>query len=276
MISWCAYCQKFLGEKPPLEDRSFSHGMCKACAERGLSLTDTQYSRIEYLVDLNRRFWSAGQAEDHHEIIKLAEEGVSQGLRPIDILFGIAGPLLYKVGECWAQNRLTYMDEQRFTRSCETLIGHVAQRISQSSDLAVDAKDGTQRQTVLLTNVEGNIHTLGLQFASIGLASLGITSKIIFPSLKPEDLLSLVLRENIQVIGLSMALASQSLDLERILAVFKNEKSFNGKIIVGGAAISTYLVKQSDYPNVKLLPSPCFDEDEREFWVYKRSATAMK
>ena len=268
MISWCAYCQKFLGEKPPLENRKFSHGMCKACAKVGLFIPDEQSTRMDYLVDLNRRFWVAGESENHAEIIKLAEEGMSQGVRPIDILYGFAGPMLYKVGELWARNEITHLDEQRFTRSCETLVELVSKRISQIRD--PDSK--TRSGTVLLTNVEGNVHTLGLHFLSIGLASLGITSKIVLPALKPEAFVGLAVREHFQAIGISVALASQSLELNNMLSAFKNETAFNGKIVVGGSAVSEKIVNESTHPNnpnVHFLPSPNFDEIEREFWIFK-------
>lgn len=265
MINWCAYCQKFLGEGPPLEDRSFSHGMCSACETVGLSLSEEQSNRLKYLVGLNHRFWAAGQVENHEEMIRLAEEGMSQGIRPIDILFGFAGPLLYKVGELWAKNKITELDEQRFTRSCETLIQLVSDRILQNRNpTLVNSAD-----TVLLTNVEGNIHTLGLHFSRIGLASLGISAKIVLPSLTPEALVDLAIHENFQVIGLSVAQASQSIDLEKTLLGFKNKTAFKGRINVGGAAVSQNLITSSANPNVHFLPSPSFDESEREFWTFK-------
>jgi len=31
MILWCAFCQRYQGEKAPFEDFSLSHGMCAAC-----------------------------------------------------------------------------------------------------------------------------------------------------------------------------------------------------------------------------------------------------
>ena len=32
----CAWCGKDLGEKPPLEDKSITHGMCRECLEKEL------------------------------------------------------------------------------------------------------------------------------------------------------------------------------------------------------------------------------------------------
>ncbi len=38
MIRVCAWCKKVIGQKPPFEDKSETHGMCESCfskVERG-------------------------------------------------------------------------------------------------------------------------------------------------------------------------------------------------------------------------------------------------
>jgi hypothetical protein len=40
MVIVCAWCQKYMGSKEPLQDPAVSHGICSACVERQ-SLTDT-------------------------------------------------------------------------------------------------------------------------------------------------------------------------------------------------------------------------------------------
>ena len=40
MVTVCAWCQKYMGSKEPLEDPGVSHGICSVCVERQ-SLTDT-------------------------------------------------------------------------------------------------------------------------------------------------------------------------------------------------------------------------------------------
>jgi hypothetical protein len=34
MFTVCAWCKKDLGEKPPLDDKSITHGMCKECFDK--------------------------------------------------------------------------------------------------------------------------------------------------------------------------------------------------------------------------------------------------
>lgn len=43
MIVICAWCGKRLGEKPPLEDKSVTHGICAKCAKE-LNADDEQES----------------------------------------------------------------------------------------------------------------------------------------------------------------------------------------------------------------------------------------
>ncbi|MCG6922882.1 MAG: hypothetical protein LJF15_17625 [Acidobacteria bacterium] len=40
MVTVCAWCQRYMGSKEPLQDPAVSHGICSACVERQ-SLTDT-------------------------------------------------------------------------------------------------------------------------------------------------------------------------------------------------------------------------------------------
>ena len=40
MVTVCAWCQKYMGSKEPLQNPGVSHGICSACVERQ-SLTDT-------------------------------------------------------------------------------------------------------------------------------------------------------------------------------------------------------------------------------------------
>lgn len=40
MVTVCAWCQKYMGSKEPLQDPGVSHGICSVCVERQ-SLTDT-------------------------------------------------------------------------------------------------------------------------------------------------------------------------------------------------------------------------------------------
>ena len=40
MVTVCAWCQKYMGSKEPLDDPGISHGICSACVERQM-LTST-------------------------------------------------------------------------------------------------------------------------------------------------------------------------------------------------------------------------------------------
>jgi len=40
MIIQCAWCNKYLGEKEPLDDKGVTHGMCPGCFEKEIAKID--------------------------------------------------------------------------------------------------------------------------------------------------------------------------------------------------------------------------------------------
>ena len=40
MRRFCAWCGKYMGEKPPLDDKTATHGMCKKCFKIQMGLRD--------------------------------------------------------------------------------------------------------------------------------------------------------------------------------------------------------------------------------------------
>lgn len=235
--------------------------MCIDCEKVGLSLSDVQLDRMKYLVDLNSRLWKAGSLEDHDAVTALADEGIREGIRPIDILFGIAGPMLVTVGEMWEKNVIDPAGEAKFTRAVETLIDVIARRID------VERHDTNfVNGRVLLTNVFGNVHAIGIQFVHIGLASLGVPATVLAPALEPTALVAKVIAENFQIVGLSIALPEQHEFLDKTLAAFQAATGTAIKIVVGGAAVSQKMIEANEYANVHFITSASFSENERHFW----------
>lgn len=258
MIHWCAFCQTFQGETPPFERKDVSHGLCVSCAKTGIDWSDEQEARVRGLADLNRRFWAAGLVGDPDAMIALAEEAVREGIRPIDLLFGLAGPLLVKVGDLWESGELTVAEEHRFTFACEAVIRLVSRHVKTPV-----ASGGS----VLLSTIEGNEHTLGLRFAQLGLASIGIASTWVTQELPPRGIVELALSGGHSVVGLSISMADQVSSLQRTLEAFGSETSFKGRILVGGAGVTEELASRFPAENTRFLVRPRFREDEKVLYL---------
>ena len=51
----CAWCGKDMGEKPPLEDKSITHGMCEDCLKKELKSACRVVSPPEFRARLRDR-----------------------------------------------------------------------------------------------------------------------------------------------------------------------------------------------------------------------------
>jgi methanogenic corrinoid protein MtbC1 len=261
MIHWCAYCQQYQGETPPFESLEVSHGMCEKCAPKGLDWTPEQENRIKYLADLNRRFWKAGSTSRTDELEELANEGIREGIRPIDLLFGLAGPSLVNVGRLWECNSLTVAEEHRFTRSCETFIELI------SAHIRGNGPHAHTTGSILLTGVYGNQHDLGVRFAMLGLASMGLKAETLLPAVPAKELIKRVLAGGHKIVGISVALAIQLRILRSTLEAVAAEPAFRGKILVCGRAVNEGAFSSAELPNATLLTGLTFNEVDRPFFT---------
>ncbi|MBA2627542.1 MAG: cobalamin B12-binding domain-containing protein, partial [Gemmatimonadales bacterium] len=258
MIIWCAYCQRFQGEVPPFERREVSHGLCRRCEPSAFEWTSEQEERIAYLADLNQRFWRAGRSRSAPDMETLAIEGFGADIRPIDMLFGFAGPLLATIGQRWAANILTACEEHQFTDACEALVNLIERHVSSAS--APSAQAGGP--TILLAAVEGNEHALGCRFAALGFESMGIRATVLEGGGTPQAIVDAALALGSSAVGLSISLSSQIPALRRLLDLFAGEPAFNAPILVGGAAVNSEMVLSSAAPGARLVSRPAFNESD--------------
>jgi methanogenic corrinoid protein MtbC1 len=262
MIKWCAYCQRYQGESPPYEDMRTSHGICPSCAKLGLDPPPGLEARMNDLTDLQHRFWRAGAEGRTDQLEMLAGEAVDQGVRPIDLIFGFAGPALHHVGHLWQTKKLTVADEHRFTAACESFLDIVLARYPSFFPKLFSVSPA------LLTCVQNNEHTLGVRFALIGLASIGVGAKTLLPGLAPDQLVAHAISGHHPVVGLSVAVAAQQRELDATLDAFLAAPNFYGKIIVCGTAVDYGHISIAGRTNaVTLVPRPIFSESERPFYT---------
>lgn len=262
MIKWCAFCQRFQGEVPPFERQNVTHGLCARCAQTASQITLEQEKRIQRLGDFFSGFWKAGREQNITNMKNLIDEALRVGIRPIDLLYGIAAPALAKIGDLWAKNEITVQEEHRFTKSCETFIDLIAQRIHKN---VIPSR-------ILLANVPGNEHYLGLRFTQLGLMSIGLASEIMPLGSSLNGILDYAKKIEAKTVGLSISLPEQLPDLLSAVKALTDAR-FSIRIIVsGGAAIKSGMISAKILPQNVLLINPVFDEAERDlFFVDSRS-----
>jgi methanogenic corrinoid protein MtbC1 len=237
VLRWCAYCQEFQGEVPPLDRFTTTHGICSTCEVKGLDWLDTELANSYRLRELQGRLHDAGKTGDMEAAADIVKLALDSGLRPVDILVGLVTPLLYLIGSEWESGLITVADEHRFTRFCERVF--VLVRLEVRARLPAPEISPT---LVFLLNARGNHHTLGIRILALWLQTKGFETREFSPSPSPEVVVQCAVEEGAKAILISLALERQK---AYVHGVGQQVAALTGPrpvVIVGGYAIKYKLV----------------------------------
>ncbi len=244
MIRWCAYCQSFLGESEPFEDYSLTHGVCDECLPIFEMEEEAEplFVRIDQLKRFHDALSKAGRAEDLEAALKLIDEAKALGLRSADVLMGLVGPLLCEIGDLWESGIITVKDEHRFTH----FYGGVIERIRQTSSVGHKMGDSLASARVhgpeegidvLLIQPRSNRHVLGLKLLEHWLWDHDVEA-VIVPLTSPTSVEDVLHRLRPRVVGISISLALQLPEVERLVALIQ-DKAPGTPIVLGGGAVKS-------------------------------------
>jgi methanogenic corrinoid protein MtbC1 len=211
MLRWCAYCQRFQGEVAPLTIFTTTHGICPACLAKGMPQLDREIQESHRIRAIQGLLYEAGKTGDIAAAAVLIQFAKAAALRPLDILIGLITPLLYRIGDEWETGKITIADQQRFSRFCERVYELI--KLDVHPDTPIHAADHQAR--VLLFNVPGNDHNLGIRILDLWLHSKGIDSREFRPPTQ-ETLVDLVEKHRPRAILVSLSMASQAANLTNI------------------------------------------------------------
>ena len=249
MLIWCSYCQQFLGEEPPYEQFTITHGVCRACEAGALTLTESDVEQALRLRGIQEQLAEAGRHGDLRAAEQIIEDAGTHNVGGADILLGVIAPMLYQIGEDWRRGIVTVAQEHRFTALCEAVYKLVAAKlVSRMAAGAAQAEPGA----VLLMNAPGNCHTLAVRILALWLARQGVPARVVDGSPDIEDLIVLVGRIQPAIVLLSIALAEQADGVIAIAArIGALPERVRPKVLVGGYAVKLGLV--SAIPGASLM-----------------------
>jgi methanogenic corrinoid protein MtbC1 len=162
-------------------------------------------------------------------------------VRPVDILIGVIGPMLFQIGEDWKRGTISVAEENRFTTFCERVFALVA--AGTAGPLAT--KDEIRPDTLLLA-APGNRHTLAVRILGLWLASKGARVRVLDDIVDADALIEIVTQACPRFLLISMALAEQ---VPAVIAIVEKiralPKAVRPKVLVGG-----YAVKDGQVPAI--------------------------
>jgi len=243
MIRWCAYCQNYLGEAEPFDKFRISHGICSKCVESGIIEDKTAQDRLRrlsgFFTDLRREAREGISSHPKDWVNKASELGI----KPESLLVGLLQPALYEIGELWLKGEVSVATEHRFSAFAEELIHVIYQNYP---GLSANRRAG--QPDVLLTNADGNYHTLGVKFMEIGLLAAGLNTHALLPGLPTAEILRQAALLKPKALGLSVCMPSQvELIKELSGAVAGLPETQRPLLLAGGRLVKEGLVLPPEY-----------------------------
>jgi methanogenic corrinoid protein MtbC1 len=229
MIRWCSYCQSFIGQSPPLNHFTFSHGICAACKQIGKKNRGSIKVNADVEVFLRELFQKINQGI-FAEPIELFERSKSLNISKADLLLGVLHPLLWQIGQHFEEGKISVEKEHLFSKAVNEVIK------------LLDLEAVNDKAPILLLSARDNTHSIGLQFfRQLIVSKFGMDVHLLgHPPETAEEYKQIVLTFRPKVIGISFALPSQ-LDYLRQVMQWRGECAAEVGlpfIMAGGPAVS--------------------------------------
>jgi len=229
VIKWCAYCLHYICECEPYHEFDITHGVCRDCIPRLLTLTEADQEALKPL----KAFFHALQKGVHEDqvadVTAVLEDSRRLGIRPIDLMMGLLQPMLTEIGELWSRGEVTVALEHRFSAMARSLTAHFR------SQLQVEAPAATP--ALLLFSASDNLHNLGLEMAEFFFAISGIPALVTYSPLPADEVLDLIRQYAPVTVGFSVALPGQMKLVTDLVAAARKLPRPPRHFVVGGPAV---------------------------------------
>lgn len=205
MLRWCAYCWTFLGERPPLEDFTPTHGACTSCSALEPDAQSAVMARAQGLTRYHRELIDSAidGTIERQDVGELVGRGRALGAGGMEILFGVLQPALYEIGRLWEASRIHTSHEAALTGFCRTALSVLAE--DQRARLAPPSG-----RPLVLACAPGNAHDLGLRIAAFALRESGRDVRVVpFPP-PPHALVALARTVDADAVGVSIARSEEA------------------------------------------------------------------
>jgi methanogenic corrinoid protein MtbC1 len=244
LISWCSYCQRFIGEDPPFADLALTHGVCTSCRRDPLLMKRDVSPRTREIAGFFGDFVSGAIEGKLPEAGEIRRAGEELGIRPVDLLLGVVQPTLCEIGRRFASGEVPSQREHQLSLRVQELLEDFANRLDTS------AAGGPR---VLLGPAPGNTHRIGVLIFTHVLADAGLRVEVL--PLRGRTWTSMMADAPYDCVGLSIALPTQLPEAIRIAEEVQRAQP-RALTLLGG-----YATKESVLDRLELFDRVCDPTD---------------
>jgi methanogenic corrinoid protein MtbC1 len=165
-----------------------------------------------------------------HAAVQIAKEALREGLTLQDLYLDVFQPAMYEVGACWEANRISVAQEHIATAITQFVMAQVYEP-------PVDRPGDSG--TVVLTGVEGELHSIGAVMVGDLLESSGWRVHFLGTNLPASSILSVIRETAPSHVGISATMLFNVPAVRQLVAAIRAEFAERIRILVGGAAFRT-------------------------------------
>lgn len=183
---------------------------------------------------------------DIHSSVKIYEEYI-EIFNSSDFFDKILRPVMYKIGDDWANNRISIATEHVASNVAQTLVKIIMDKVT----------GNTNKKKVLLCVPVGEEHHLGCDVLETYLSIKGFKVYNMMTSIPTESILNFIENNKPEIILISITLEDNILAGQRLVKKIKEQ--YNIPILVGGFALQSKKVPKFEatiIPDVSLEEIP--------------------
>jgi len=151
------------------------------------------------------------------------------GLEPAQFLDRVLGPLLERIGACWAEGALSIRHEHAGTSAIEGWLERLTAR----------SQPDRPRRSILLATLPGEAHVVGLRMAALICAVRGWRGFYLGAGLAPDEIIYAARDLRVDAVGLSLSLSTAGSSRHRVLHELRDGLPTEVPLLLGGAVVRT-------------------------------------
>jgi len=139
-------------------------------------------------------------------------------------------PMLYEIGQLYADGKIPIAQEQLFSEFVKKLIREIRKQYQV-------VREADRKADVLLACASGNHHEFGIALLELQLIRSGLAVDVVCPGISPELTFEKIKEIKPRVLGISVSIADQLPEVYRLVEMVQNLGPDRPEVAVGGFAI---------------------------------------
>lgn len=167
---------------------------------------------------------------DKDNIVDFSKAEMAKGKKADAIINDYLIPAINEVGSLYDQKKYFLPQLIASANAMKVAIAYLEPLIEKS-------EDGEEMASIVIATVEGDVHDIGKNLVALMLRNYGYNVTDLGKDVPAETIIQAAIDKHAQIVGLSALMTTTMMRMKEVVELAK-EKGYEGKIIIGGAAVT--------------------------------------